>query len=157
MHPQALINTRGGYGTLKYRYFESPFRARKDGGMAVRGESALLVLPSPVCLRRLRSWRAKSLASLRATDNSFLHSTVKPFCSPHWRAVLQLARRRCVGYPAESKVISTRRRRYDHHDRPARRVCQRTVLKIDSKTSLEGREPRRSSWCSFERPRRSWW
>ena len=34
-------------------------------------------------------------------------------------------------------MISTSRRRYGHHDRPARRVCRRTVLKIDSKTSLE--------------------
>ena len=54
---------------------------------------------------------------------------------------LATARIRRTGCPHENKVISTRRSRRHHHDRRAGRAGRRTVLKIDSEISLEGREP----------------
>ena len=65
---------RGCYGTVKSRYFESPFRARKEGGMAVRAPSAPAFAPPAVM--------ARTIALHSAVESALLHCTVERFCSP---------------------------------------------------------------------------
>ena len=65
---------RGCYGTVKSRYFESPFRARKEGGMAGRAPSAPAFAPPAVM--------ARTIALHSAVESALLHCTVERFCSP---------------------------------------------------------------------------